>query len=107
MKPYSEDLRTRIVKALQEEGGMSKPEAARLFETSVSPQSNATHGSLVEGPLSNQEGEAAGPRKGGPETTQRLLEEDVHTKTPGGHRLFERRRFLERLRPAKVSATPP
>ena len=86
---------------------MSKPEAARLFETSVSPQSNATHGSLVEGPLSNQEGEAAGPRKGGPETTQRLLEEDVHTKTPGGHRLFERRRFLERLRPAKVSATPP
>ena len=64
MKPYSEDLRTRIVKALQEEGGMSKPEAARLFETSVSPQSNATHGSLVEGPLSNQEeGRRQAPEK--------------------------------------------
>jgi transposase len=88
MKPYSEDLRTRIVKALQEEGGMSKPEAARLFEdVSLSSVKRYARGSLVEGPLSNQEGEAAGPRKGGPETTQRLLEEDVHTQTPGGHRL--------------------
>jgi transposase len=36
MKPYSEDLRTRIVKALQEGGGMSKPEAARLFDVTLS-----------------------------------------------------------------------
>ncbi len=34
MKPYSEDLRTRIVAAL--EGGMSKSEAARLFDVSLS-----------------------------------------------------------------------
>ena len=35
MKPYSEDLRVRIVRALQE-GGMSKSGAARLFEVSLS-----------------------------------------------------------------------
>lgn len=34
MKPYSEDLRTRIVVAL--EGGMTKPQAARLFDVSLS-----------------------------------------------------------------------
>ena len=34
MKPYSEDLRTRIVAAV--EGGMAKTEAARLFGVSLS-----------------------------------------------------------------------
>lgn len=34
MKPYSEDLRRRIVAAV--EGGMPKSEAARLFDVSLS-----------------------------------------------------------------------
>ena len=34
MKPYSEDLRTRIVRAVEE--GMSKSAAARLFGVSLS-----------------------------------------------------------------------
>jgi len=35
MKPYSEDLRSRIVKALQE-GGVSKSAVARLFDVGLS-----------------------------------------------------------------------
>ena len=73
MKPYSEDLRTRIVSAV--EGGMSKSEAARLFGVSIS--SVKRYCSLA----ANEESLA--PRKGGgrpPKTNAavaRLLEEDV------------------------------
>ena len=43
---------------------MSKPEAARLFERSVSPQSNATHGSLVSRDLSpTKKGRRQAPEK--------------------------------------------
>ncbi len=73
MKPYSEDLRARIVSAV--DGGMPKTEAARLF--GVSPSSVKRYCKLAadEEPLA--------PRKGGgrpPKTTAaaaRLLEEDV------------------------------
>jgi hypothetical protein len=45
MEPYSEDVRRRVVKALQE-GGMFKSSAARLFDDSPSWLS-ATRGSLA------------------------------------------------------------
>jgi transposase len=92
MKPYSEDLRRRIVRAVQE-GGMSKSAVARLFDVSLSSVKRyvriANRGSSLE------------PRKGGgrppkvDQTTEKLLEEDVH-KRPAAT-VSERRHFLERL----------
>ena len=92
MKPYSEDLRTRIVKALQE-GGMSKPEVAHLFDVSLSSVKRYAR-------LASQ-GTSLEPRRGGgrppkvDQTTERLLEEDVQKRPTAT--VFERRRFLERL----------
>ena len=74
MKPYSEDLRVRIVRAIQEEG-TSKSAAARLFGVSLSSVKRYTR--MAE------RGASLAPRKGGgrppktDETTRRLLEEDV------------------------------
>jgi transposase len=74
MKPYSEDLRVRIVRAV--EGGMSKSAAAHLFGVSLS--------SVKRYMRISGRGDPLAPRKGGgrplktDETTRRLLEEDVH-----------------------------
>ncbi len=74
MKPYSEDLRTRIVRAVREEG-MSKSAAARLFGVSLSSVKRYVR--LAE------RGASLVPRKGGgrpskaDETIRKLLEEDV------------------------------
>jgi transposase len=92
MKPYSEDLRVRIVRALQE-GGMSKSGAARLFEVSLS--SVKRYARLVE------QGASLEPRKGGGrppkvnQTMEKLLEEDVEQHPTAT--ISERRRFLEQL----------
>ena len=73
MKPYSEDLRRRIVAAVG--GGMAKPEAARLFDVSLSSVKRYCRLAAQEEPLA--------PRKGGgrpPKTNAAiasLLEEDV------------------------------
>ena len=73
MKPYSEDLRLRIVKAIQE--GTSKSAAARLFSVSLSSVKRYTRVA--------ERGASLAPRKGGgrppkaDETTRKLLEEDV------------------------------
>ena len=74
MKPYSEDLRVRLVRAIQEEG-ISKSAAARLFGVSLS--SVKRYARMAE------RGTSLAPRKGGgrapkaDETTRKLLEEDV------------------------------
>ena len=74
MKPYSEDLRVRIVKAIEE--GMSKSRAARLFGVSLSSVKRYVR-------IANQ-GASLAPRKGGGrppkvgEAIRKLLEEDVH-----------------------------
>ena len=92
MKPYSEDLRRRIVKALQE-GGLSKSGAARLFDVSLS--------SVKRYARITDRGASLEPRKGGgrppkvDETIEKLLEEDVE-KHPAAT-VPERRRFLEQL----------
>ena len=90
MKPYSEDLRVRIVRALEE--GMSKSATARLFGVSLS--------SLKRYVRIADRGSSLQPRKGGgrppktDKTTQKLLEEDVQER-PGATVIKERRLFLE------------
>ncbi len=91
MKPYSEDLRTRIVRAV--ENGMSKSGVARLFGVSLS---SVKRYSRIAG-----RGESLQPRKGGgrpPKTdqaTEKLLGEDVKERPAAT--IVERRRFLERV----------
>ena len=89
MKPYSEDLRVRIVKAVEE--GMSKSETARLFGVSLS--------SVKRYVRIAQRGDSLTPRKGGgrpPKTdkiTRKLLEEDISERPAATCR--DRCRFLE------------
>ena len=89
MKPYSEDLRRSIVRAV--EGGMSKSAAARLFGVSLS--------SIKRYLRIAQRGVSLTPKKGGgrppktDQTTEKLLEEDVKERPAAT--VSERRRFLE------------
>jgi transposase len=89
MKPYSEDLRRSIVRAI--EGGMSKSAAARLFGVSLS--------SVKRYLRIAQRGVSLTPKKGGgrppktDQTTEKLLEEDVKERPAAT--VPERRRFLE------------
>src|SRR5215212_7107302 len=95
MKPYSEDLRTRIIRAVQEGGisksEISKSETARLFGISLS--------SVKRYARIASRGESLKPQKGGgrppktDERTQKLLKEDV--KERPASTVSERRRFLE------------
>jgi transposase len=77
MKAYSEDLRKKVVQAI-EQRGMSKSQAARLFGISLSSVKRYSR-------LASQ-GESLTPRKGGgrppiaDERTKRLLEEDIRTR---------------------------
>jgi transposase len=73
MRPYSEDLRIRIVAAV--ESGMSKPEAAHLFEVSLSSVKRYCRLAAHEEPLSPRKGGGRPPKTHA--TTARLLEEDV------------------------------
>ena len=88
MKPYSEDLRTRIVRAVAE--GMSKSAAARLFGVSLSSVKRYIRLASRGAPLA--------PKKGGgrplkaDETTRKLLEEDVEERPAAT--LLQRCRFL-------------
>ena len=89
MKAYSEDLRQKVVEAV-ERRGISKSEAARLFGISLSSVKRYTK-------LASQ-GEPLTPRKGGgrppiaDDTTRKLLEEDIRSRPSATIR--ERRRFL-------------
>ena len=88
MKPYSEDLRTRIVRAVED--GMSKSAAARLFGVSLS--------SVKRYMRLASRGASLAPKKGGgrplkaDETTRKLLEEDVEEHPAAT--LLQRCRFL-------------
>ena len=90
MKAYSEDLRQKIVQAVQQRG-MSKSQAARLFGISLSSVKRYAR-------LASQ-GESLSPRKGGGrppkagETTKKLLEEDIRTRPAAT--VADRRHFLE------------
>ena len=90
MKAYSEDLRQKVVQAV-EQRGTSKSEAARLFGISLSSVKRYTK-------LANQ-GESLTPRKGGgrppiaDDATRKLLEEDIRTRPAAT--VKERRHFLK------------
>jgi transposase len=90
MKAYSEDLRKKVVEAV-ERRGTSKSEAARLFSISLSSVKRYTR-------LASR-GEPLTPRKGGgrppiaDDATRKLLEEDIRTRPAAT--VEERRRFLK------------
>jgi transposase len=89
MRPYSEDLRTRIVQAVR--NGMSKSATARLFGLSLS--------SVKRYARTADRGASLMPRKGGgrppkaDEVTRKLLQADVEERPAAT--VSERRRFLE------------
>jgi transposase len=89
MKPYSEDLRVRIVQAVRD--GMSKSATARLFGVSLSSVKRYAR-------IANR-GASLEPRKGGGrppktnETMKKLLEEDVKERPAATVR--DRRLFLQ------------
>jgi len=91
MKAYSEDLRKKIVAAI--ERGMSKAQAARLFDVSLS--------SVKRYSRTAREGRSLEPRKspGRPrkadEKAQVLLEDDVEERPSAT--ISQRRRFLEHI----------
>ena len=89
MRPYSEDLRTRIVQAVR--NGMSKSATACLFGLSLS--------SVKRYARTADRGASLTPRKGGgrppkaDEVTRKLLQADVEERPAAT--VSERRRFLE------------
>jgi transposase len=99
MKPYSEDLRKSIVRAVED--GMAKSAAARFFGVSLS--------SVKRYSRIAQRGGSLAPRKGGgrppktDQTTDKLLEEDVKERPAAT--VAERCRFLERTTGKVLSAS--
>jgi transposase len=99
MKPYSEDLRLKIVHAVRD--GTSKSAAARLFGVSLS--------SIKRYARMAQRGASLAPRRGGgrppktDETAEKLLEEDVKERPTAT--ISERRRFLERTTGKSLSGS--
>ena len=89
MKPYSEDLRERIVNAL--EAGTSKSGAARLFDVSLSSVKRYARIAARGDPLKPRKGGGRPPKTD--EAAKRLLEEDVKERPAAT--VSDRRRFLE------------
>jgi transposase len=98
MRAYSEDLRKKIVAAI-EQRGMSKAQAARLFDVSLS--------SVKRYSRIAREGGSLEPRKstGRPRKTdqkaQLLLEKDVEERPAAT--ISQRRRFLEHITSTPLS----
>jgi transposase len=98
MKAYSEDLRRKVVGAV-EERGMGNSQAARTFGMSLS--------SVKRYVAKARRGDSLSPRKHpGPrpkldERARRLLEADVEQRPAAS--LRERGRFLERVAGVRVS----
>ena len=92
MRAYSEDLRKKIVAAI-EQRGMSKAEAARTFDVSLS--------SVKRYARSVRQGESLTPKKSPGRTrivdekAQVLLKEDVKERPAAT--ISQRRRFLEHI----------
>lgn len=99
MKPYSEDLRTRIVDAVR--GGISKSAAARLFSVSLSTIKRYMRLADREASLTPRKGGGRPPKTD--EITRRLLEEDVRDRPAAT--ISDRRLFLETMtgKPLSVS----
>ena len=99
MKPYSEDLRTRIVSAV--EGGMPKTEAARLFGVSTSSVKRYCRLAAQEKPLAPRKGGGRPPKAHA--AVARLLEEDVGRRPYAA--AWERAAFLRGASGVELSAS--
>ena len=78
MKPYSEDLRVRIVRAVEE--GVSKSATARLFGVSLSSVKRYVRIADRGSSLQPRKGGGRPPKSG--KAAQKLLEQDVQER-PG------------------------
>jgi transposase len=90
MRAYSEDLRKKIVTAI-EERGMPKAQAARLFDVSLSSIKRYARAARRGEPLTPKKSPGR-PRKAD-QKARALLEEDV--KERPAVTISQRRRFLE------------
>lgn len=99
MKPYSEDLRRRIVAAL--EGGMSKSEAARLFDVSLSSVKRYWRLAAQKEPLAPRKGGGRPPKVNA--AIARLLEEDVTGRPYAA--VWERAAFLRSVSGVRFSVS--
>lgn len=99
MKPYSEDLRRKIVAAV--EGGMPKTEAARLFEVSLSSVKRYCRLAAHEEPLAPRKGGGRPPKANA--AVARLLEEDVSRRPYAA--AWERADFLRGASGVALSAS--
>ncbi len=91
MKAYSEDLRQKIVEAI--ERGVSKAQAARLFNLSLSSVKRYARLARQRGSLAPGKGSGRPPKIG--ESAKQLLEKDVQERSAAT--ISERRRFLEHI----------
>ncbi|MDQ5812903.1 MAG: helix-turn-helix domain-containing protein [Actinomycetota bacterium] len=97
MRAYSEDLRKKIVAAI--ERGMSKAQAARLFDVSLSSVKRYSRTARQGGSLEPRKSPGR-PRKAD-EKAQVLLEKDVEERPSAT--INQRRRFLEHITATTLS----
>jgi len=97
MKSYSEDLRQKIVTAV--ERGVSKSETARLFDVSLSSVKRYVRMADREGSLAPKKRPGRIPKVD--EKTERLLNEDVRERPAAT--ITERLRFLEMITGKRLS----
>ena len=91
MKAYSEDLRQKIVEAT--ERGVSKAQAARLFNLSLSSVKRYARLACQGGSLAPGKGSGRPPKIN--ESAKQLLEKVVQERSAAT--ISERRRFLEHI----------
>jgi transposase len=97
MRAYSEDLRKKIVAAI--ERGMSKAQAARLFDVSLSSVKRYSR-TVREGGSLEPKKSPGRPRKAD-EKARVLLEKDVEERPSAT--ISQRRRFLEHITATTLS----
>ena len=97
MKAYSEDLRKKIVSAI--ERGMPKSQAARTFDVSLSSVKRYSRTASQGGSLEPRKSPGR-PRKAD-EKARALLEEDVKDRPAAT--ISQRRRFLEHITATTLS----
>ena len=99
MKPYSEDLRRKIVAAV--EGGTPKTQAARGFDVSLSSVKRYCRLAAHEEPLAPRKGGGRPPKANA--AVARLLEEDVSRRPYAA--AWERAEFLRGVSGVALSAS--
>ncbi len=99
MKAYSEDLRRRIVATV--EGGMSKSEAARVFDVSLSSVKRYSRLAAQEEPLAPRKGGGRPPKVNAAIVS--LIEEDVRRRPYAA--VWERASFLRSVSGMRLSVS--